>query len=221
MTQENKTSLLLSKSLLNVKNKRLLLKKCSLDFVWPHGLQHARLPCPCSQSPGASSNSRPLSWWCHPTISSSVDPLSSLQSFPSSGSFLMSQLFESSVQIIGASASTSLRFLKFGKQIIFLDLLWYYWAHWMKVTYWPQILKILMNAWHSFSVRIINLFNLKHPAWRENKLHKFLIMFNCSELVMQFYLLNHLSCQCLRQFVFMNCTFVRSEFVNVLIRKLL
>ena len=49
---------------------------------WPHGLQHARLPCP-SPSPGACSNSCPLSWWCHPTISSSVVPFSScLQSFP-------------------------------------------------------------------------------------------------------------------------------------------
>ena len=53
------------------------------------------LPCP-SSSPGAYSNSCPLSWWCHPTISSSVIPFSScLQSFPASGSFLMSQLFAS------------------------------------------------------------------------------------------------------------------------------
>ena len=48
----------------------------------PHGLQHARLPCP-SPTPGVYSNSCPLSWWCHPTISSSVVPFSScLQSFP-------------------------------------------------------------------------------------------------------------------------------------------
>ena len=52
----------------------------------PHGLQHARLPCP--PSPGVCSNSCPLSCWCHPTISSSVAPLSfCLQSFPASGSF--------------------------------------------------------------------------------------------------------------------------------------
>ena len=53
----------------------------------PHGLQHARLPCP-SPTTGAYSNSCPLSWWCHPTFSSSVVPFSSyLQSFPESGSF--------------------------------------------------------------------------------------------------------------------------------------
>ena len=63
------------------------------DSLQPHGLQHARLPCP-SLSPGACSNSCPLSWWCHPTILSSVIPFSSrLQSFPASGSFQMSQLF--------------------------------------------------------------------------------------------------------------------------------
>ena len=66
---------------------------CSVvsDSLWPHALQHARLPCP-SPTPGACSNSYPLSWWCHPTISSSLIPFSScLQSFQASGSFLMSQ----------------------------------------------------------------------------------------------------------------------------------
>ena len=72
-----------------------------------HGLQHARLPCP-SPTPGASSNSCPLSRWCHPTISSSVIPFSScLQSFPASGSFPRSQFFASGGQSIGVSASTS------------------------------------------------------------------------------------------------------------------
>ena len=67
----------------------------------PHGLQHARLPCP-SPTPGACSNSCPLSWWYHPTISSSVIPFSShLQSFPTSGSFPMSQFFTSWGQSIG------------------------------------------------------------------------------------------------------------------------
>ena len=55
------------------------------DSLWPHGLQHARLPC-CSQSPGVCSNSCPLSQWCHPTISSSVIPFSyCLQYFPAIG----------------------------------------------------------------------------------------------------------------------------------------
>ena len=73
----------------------------------PHGLQHARLPCP-SPTPRACSNSCSLSQWCHSTSSSSVAPFSScLQSFPPSGSFQMSQFFTSGGQSIGASASAS------------------------------------------------------------------------------------------------------------------
>ena len=74
--------------------------------LWPHGLQHARFPCP-SPPPRACSNSCPLSRWHHPAISSSVIPFSCLPSFPASGSFLMSQLFLSGGQSIGASASAS------------------------------------------------------------------------------------------------------------------
>ena len=62
---------------------------CSVlsDSLRPRGLQHARLPCP-SPAPGIYSNSRPLSWWCHPTISFSVIPFSSCpQSLPASGYF--------------------------------------------------------------------------------------------------------------------------------------
>ena len=77
------------------------------DSLWPHGLQHTRPPCP-SPTPGVFSNSCPLSWWCHTTISSSVIPFSScLQSFPASGSFPMSQFFASGGQSIGGSASAS------------------------------------------------------------------------------------------------------------------
>ena len=73
----------------------------------PHGLQHARPPCP-SPTPGVYSNPCSLSRWCHPTISSSVVLFSSrLQSFPASGSFSMSRLFTSGGQSIGASASAS------------------------------------------------------------------------------------------------------------------
>ena len=75
--------------------------------LWPHGLQHTRLPCP-SSTPRASSSSCPSSWWCHPTVSSSVVPFSScLQSFPASRSFQMTQLFESGGQSTGVSPSTS------------------------------------------------------------------------------------------------------------------
>ena len=77
------------------------------DSLRPRALQHTRPPCP-SPTPAVHSNSCPLSWWCHPTISSSVVPFSSrLQSFSASGSFQMSQFFTSGGQSIGVSASPS------------------------------------------------------------------------------------------------------------------
>ena len=88
---------------------------CSVQFshsvvsisLQPHGLQHARPPCP-SPNPRVDSNSCPLCWWCHPTISCSVVHFSfCLPSFPASGSFQMSQLFASGGQSIGISASAS------------------------------------------------------------------------------------------------------------------
>ena len=76
--------------------------------LWPHGLQHARIPCP-SLTPEVYSKSCLLNQWCHLTISSSVIPFSScLQSFPASGSFLMSQFFASGGQRIGVSALASI-----------------------------------------------------------------------------------------------------------------
>ena len=92
-----------------------LLLKCTVQFsrsvvsdsLGPHGLQQVRPPCP-SPVPRVYSNSRPLSQRCHPTISSSAIPFSSLlQSFPASGSFQMSQFFPSGGQSMGVSASTS------------------------------------------------------------------------------------------------------------------
>ena len=75
------------------------------DSLRPHGLQHARPPCP-STTPGVYSNSRPLSRWCHPTTSSSVVPFSfRLESFPTSGSFPLSQFVTSGGQSIGVTAS--------------------------------------------------------------------------------------------------------------------
>ena len=77
------------------------------NSLQPHGLQHARFPCP-SPTPGACSNSCPLSQWCHSTISPSVIPFSScLQSFPASEPFLRCQFFSWGVQNIEASASAS------------------------------------------------------------------------------------------------------------------
>ena len=79
----------------------LFIRSAVSDSLQPHGLQQARLPCP-SPSPRVCSNSCPLSWWCHQTISSSVIPFSCLQSFPESGSFPMSWLFASGAQSIGS-----------------------------------------------------------------------------------------------------------------------
>ena len=77
------------------------------DSLWHQGLQHIRLPCP-SLSPGVCSNSCLLSWWWHPTISSSVTPFTSCpQSFPASGSFPRSQFFASGGQSISFSFSIS------------------------------------------------------------------------------------------------------------------
>ena len=77
----------------------------SCPTLQPHGLKQPRLPCP-SSGPGDCSDSCPLSQWCHPTIPSPVIPSAScLQSFPASGSFLMSQFFTSSGQSVEALAS--------------------------------------------------------------------------------------------------------------------
>ena len=87
----------------------LLYFSCQVmsDSLQPHGLQHARPPC-SSLSPRVCPSSRPLNWWCHPTISSSVALISSCpQSFPASGSFSMSQFFASGGQGIRDSTSAS------------------------------------------------------------------------------------------------------------------
>ena len=92
---------------INVLNSVQFSHSVVSDSLQPHGLQHPRLLCP-SPTPRAYTNSCPSSRWCHPTISSSVIPFSStLQSFPTSGSSQMSQLFASGGQSIGFSASTT------------------------------------------------------------------------------------------------------------------
>ena len=88
----------------------LLLFSCWVisDSLQPHGLRHARPPCP-SPSPGVYSNLFPLSQWCHPAISSSVVPFSlCLQSLPTSGSFPTNQFFTSGGQSVGVSVLESL-----------------------------------------------------------------------------------------------------------------
>ena len=95
----------------------IIWKACSVRFshsvvsnsLWPHEPKHARPPCP-SPAPRVHPNPCPLRWWCHPIISSSVVSFSSCpQSFPSSRSCQMNQLFASGGQSIGVSASTSVR----------------------------------------------------------------------------------------------------------------
>ena len=82
----------------SIQSCRSVTKSCLI--LQPNGLQHARLPCP-SLSPRVCSNSCPLSKWCYLTISSSVIPFFSFpQSFPASGSFLMSQLFTSVAKVL-------------------------------------------------------------------------------------------------------------------------
>ena len=93
----------------NIVNQLSVQFSCSVvsNSLQPHESQHARHPCP-SLTPGVYSNSCPSSRWCHPSISSSVDPFSSCpQSLPASGSFPMSQLFTSGGQSTRASTSTS------------------------------------------------------------------------------------------------------------------
>ena len=89
---------------------RLLLllssRSAMSNSLQPHGLQHARHPCP-SPTHGACSNSCPSSQWCHTTISSSVIPFSCLRSFLASGYFPISQFFTSRGQSTGVSASAS------------------------------------------------------------------------------------------------------------------
>ena len=104
-SDENKQMIEISHQLHSVQFSHSVMS----NSLWPHGLQHTRLPC-SSPTPGACSNSCPFSRWCHPTISSSVVPFSScLQSFLASGSFPMSQSFASGGQSIGASASASVK----------------------------------------------------------------------------------------------------------------
>ena len=92
---------------MNVTQEIIVVYSVVSDSLQPHGLQHARLPCP-SLSPGGCSNWCSLNWWYHATISSSVVPFfSCLQSFPASRSFPICWLFAAGGQSIGASASAS------------------------------------------------------------------------------------------------------------------
>ena len=131
---------------------------CSVvsDSLWPHGLQHSRLPCP-SPSPRAYSRSCPLSWWFHPTISSSVFPFSScLQSLPASGSFPMSQFFTAGGQSTGVSASASV----FPMNI----QVWFPWTGWISLLS-KELSRVFSNATvqkHQYSGTWLKLWSNSH-----------------------------------------------------------
>ena len=130
------------------------------DSLWPHGLQHTTLPCP-SLTPGVYSNSCPLSQWCHPIILSSLVPFSShLQSFPSSGSFQMSQFFPSGGQSIGVSASASVPSNEYSGLISFR-------IDWFYLLAIQETLKSLLQH-HSSKASI-----LRHSAFFTVQLWKF------------------------------------------------
>ena len=135
------------------------------DSLWPHGLQHARLPCP-SPTPGACSNSCPSSRWCHPSISSSVVPCSS----PASRSFPLSHFFTSGGQSIGASASVSVLPLN-----IRADFL-YDWLVWSPCS--PRSLLKSLLQHHSSKASILwhsafFMFQLLHPYVTNGKNYRF------------------------------------------------
>ena len=131
----------------------------------PHGVQLTRLLCP-SPTPEACSNSCPLSWWCHPTISSSMVPFSSCpQSLPASGSFQMSQLFTSGGQSIGVSALTSASNEHSG--LISFRM------HWLDLLAVQGVLKSLLQ-YHSSKASILQcsaffIVQLSHPYMTTGK----------------------------------------------------
>ena len=128
-----------------------------------HGLKHARLPCP-SPTFGACSNSCPLSWWCHPTISSSVIPFSScLQYFPASGSFQMSQFFSSGGQSIGVSASASV--LPKNTQDWSLE-----WTGWISLQS-----KGLSRVFSNTTVQKYQFFDIQLSLWSNSHIHTWLL----------------------------------------------
>ena len=130
----------------------------------PHESQHARLPCP-SPMPGAYSNSCPLSWWCHPTISFSVMPLSSyIQSFPASGSFQMSQFFALGGQTIGVSASAS---------VFPMNIQGWYplgWTGW--ICLWS---KGLSRVFSNTTVQKYQFFSAQLSLWSNSHIHTWLL----------------------------------------------
>ena len=135
--------------------------------LWPHGLQHAKSPCP-SPTPRVYSNSSPLSWWCHPTISSSVIPFSSrLQSFPAWGSFQMSQLLASGSQSTGVSASASVL------PMIIPDWFPLGWTGWISLQS-KGLSRVFSNTTvqkHQFFSAQLSLWSNSHIYWKNHSFY--------------------------------------------------
>ena len=140
-----------------------LLSRVKL-FRWHYGLQHARLPCP-SPTPGACSNSCPLSQWCHLTISSSVVPFSScLQSFPASGSFPLSQFFTSGGQSIGVSALASV-----------LPMNIQHWFPWGWTGWISLLFKGLSRVFSNTTDQKHQFFGAQLSLWSSSHIHTWLL----------------------------------------------
>ena len=130
----------------------------------PHESQHARPPCP-SPSPGVHPNPCPLSWWCHPAISSSGVPFSSCpQSLPASESFPMSQLFAWGVQSIGVSALASV--LPMNTQDWFL----LEWIGWISLLY-----KGLSRVFSNTTVQKHQFFGAQLSSQSNSHIHTWLL----------------------------------------------
>ena len=126
------------------------------DYLQPHELQQARLPCP-SLSPGLCSNSCPLSQGCHPTISPTVIPFSSgFQPSPTSGSFPMSHLFISGCQHIGTSASASVLSVTIEVCLTKTTQCFFYYVSWIQSL---SRVRLFVTPWitaHQASLSITN-----------------------------------------------------------------
>ena len=139
---------------------------CSVtsNSLRPHGLQHARPPCP-SSTPRACSDSCPLSQWCHPTISSSVVPVSSCpQSFPAPGSFPMSHIFTSGGQSIGVWASASVLPMNI------LDWFPLGWTSWISLQS-----KGLWRVFSNTTVQKHQFFGAQPSLWSNSHVHTWLL----------------------------------------------
>ena len=140
-------------------------------LLWPHGLQEARPPCP-SPTPRVYPNLCLLSWWCNPTISSSVIHVSChLQSFPASGSFQMRQFFTSGGQSIGVSASASV--LPMNIQDWF-PLGWTSWISLLSKGLSRVFSNTIVQKHQFFGAQICSSWQLNHNIkWNKNSRRKY------------------------------------------------